>query len=171
MDRKLSLEVVETTEELKELLREQKDARLKERVQALYLLKTHQVTELKGLAQVVGRDTSTLYRWCERYRKGGLAGLLALGYANGGRPAALPEGVQAALWKRLQAPEGCASYGAIQQWLQEEYGLAVKYKTVHRIVRYQLKGKLKVPRPSSIHRDMAAGVEFKTDLPRQRPEG
>jgi hypothetical protein len=37
----------------------------------------------------------------------------------------------------------------------------VKYKTVHRIVRYQLKGKLKMPRPSSIHQDIAAGVEFK----------
>ena len=87
--------------------------------------------------------------------------MLALEYAKAGRPAALPEGVQAALKERLQVPEGFASYGAIQQWLEEEYGLAVKYKTVHRIVRYQLKGKLKVPRPSSIHRDIAAGVEFK----------
>ena len=161
MGRKLKLEIIETAEELKELLRKQREGRLKERVQALYLLKTQQVRELKGVAQVVGRDTSTLYRWCERYREGGLAGLLALGYANGGRPAALPEGVQAALQERLQVPEGFASYGAIQQWLEEEYGLAAKYKMVHRLVRYQLKGKLKVPRPSSIHRDIAAGVEFK----------
>jgi transposase len=161
MGRKLSLEIIETVEELKELLRKQREGRLKERVQALYLLKTHQARELKELGQVVGRDTSTLYRWFERYRQGGLARLLELGYSNGGRPAALPEGVQAALKERLQVPEGFASYGAIQQWLEEEYGLEVKYKTVHRIVRYQLKGKLKVPRPSSIHRDIAAGVEFK----------
>ena len=66
MGRKLSLEIIETAEELKELLRKQREGRLKERVQALYLLKTHQVRELKELGQVVGRDTSTLYRWFER---------------------------------------------------------------------------------------------------------
>ena len=161
MGRKLSLEIIETAEELKELLRNQREGKLKERVQALYLLKTHQARELKELGQVVGRDPSTLYRWFERYRKGGLASLLELGYSHGGRPAALPEGVRAALKERLRVPEGFASYGAIQRWLEEEYGLEVKYKTVHRIVRYQLKGKLNVPRPSSIHWDIAAGVEFK----------
>lgn len=161
---KLSLEVIETAEELKGLMRKQKEARLKERVQALYFLKREQVTE-KELARRVGRAPSTLYRWFERYKGGGLASLLELGYANGGRPAVLPEAVQAALKERLQAPEGFASYGAIQNWLQEEYGLEVKYKTVHRMVRYQMKGKLKVPRPSSIHRDSAAGVEFKKTLP------
>ena len=90
--------------------------------------------------------------------------MLELGYANGGRPSVLPEAVQAALEERLQAPEGFASSGAIQKWLQEGYGLEVKYKTIHRIVRYQLRGKLKVPRPSSIHRDIVAGVEFKKTL-------
>src|SRR5918996_3920668 len=76
MGRKLSLEIIETVEELKKLLRKQREGRLKERVQALYLLKTRQARELKELGQVVGRDTSTLYRWFKRYRKGGLASLL-----------------------------------------------------------------------------------------------
>ena len=67
-------------EELKESLRKQKDARLKERVQALYLLKMEQVIELKELARIVGRDPSTLYRWFDRYKVGGLASLLELGY-------------------------------------------------------------------------------------------
>src|SRR5919106_3980048 len=115
MGRKLSLEVIETAEELKGLMHKQKEARLKERVQALYLLKKEQVTELKELARIVGRDPSTLYRWFERYKAGGLASLLELGYANGGRPSVLPEAVQAALEERLQAPEGFASYGAIQR--------------------------------------------------------
>src|ERR671919_372041 len=119
MGRKLSLEIIETAGELKEL------------------------------GQVVGRDPSTLYRWFERYRKGGLASLLELGYSHGGRPAALPEGVRAALKERLRVPEGFASYGAIQRWLEEEYGLEVKYKTVHRIVRvcraWHETGRVRVP--------------------------
>jgi hypothetical protein len=36
----------------------------------------------------------------------------------------------------------------IQQWLREEFGLEVPYQTLHGIVRYQLKAKLKRPRPS-----------------------
>jgi hypothetical protein len=47
----------------------------------------------------------------------------------------------------LATPSGFASYVALQQWLREEYGLEVSYKTLHGIVRYQLKAKLKRPRP------------------------
>jgi transposase-like protein len=70
MAQKLSLEVVETAEELKELLHKQKEVRRKERAQTLYLLKMGQVTELKELARIVGRDPSTLYRWFEGQRRG-----------------------------------------------------------------------------------------------------
>ena len=92
MAQKLSLEVVETAEELKELLHKQKEVRRKERAQALYLLKMGQVTELKELARIVGRDPSTLYRWFERYKARGLASLLELGYANGGSSVSAPRG-------------------------------------------------------------------------------
>ena len=70
MAQKLSLEVVETAEELKELLHKQKEVRRKERAQTLYLLKMGQVTELKELARIVGRDPSMLYRWFEGQRRG-----------------------------------------------------------------------------------------------------
>src|SRR6266511_1625240 len=55
-----------------------------------------------------------------------------------------------ALRERLAQPEGFASYKAIWQWLQHDYGLSIAYKTVHRLVRYQLRAKLKVPRKSPI---------------------
>ncbi|EDZ66056.1 hypothetical protein NOC27_2736 [Nitrosococcus oceani AFC27] len=37
----------------------------------------------------------------------------------------------------------------------------MKYKTLHQTVRYRLKAKLKVARLSHLHREEAAGVEFK----------
>jgi putative transposase len=122
MSRRLELEITESAEELKALLHQQRKVKLKERVQALYLLKSEQVTELKGLGKLLGRNPSTLYRWFEGYRARGLAGVLELGTVHNGRHRALPPAVEQALKQRLENPPGFKSYGAIQQWLKEEYG-------------------------------------------------
>lgn len=101
-------------------------------------------------------------RWLERYRAGGLERLVELDYRQCGRPGVLPAPVRSALQARLADPEqGFASYGEIQQWLAEEWGLTVKYPTMHRIVRYQLRAKLKVPRPRHIDQSPAEVVAFK----------
>lgn len=65
------------------------------------------------------------------------------------------------LQERLQQPEGFKSYGQIQQWLEQEFGFQVKYKTVYKTVRYRLKAKLKVPRPHSIEQDEQSVELFK----------
>lgn len=49
--------------------------------------------------------------------------------------------------ERLKQPQRFKSGLEIEQWLQQEFGKPLKYKTVHRTVRYRLKAKLKVPRP------------------------
>ena len=74
------------------------------------------------------------------------------------------------LVERLQQPEGFQSYREIQQWLRQEFGREVKYKTVHKTVRYRLKAQLKVPRPRSLQPDeQAVGLFKKTSpLPRQK---
>lgn len=165
MGRKLQLTIDETEQELKELLAQQREGRLKERVQALYWLKSQQVEQLRAVAKLLGRDTATLYRWCERYRDGGLQRLLELDYHQAGRPGALPAAVSQALRVRLQDPQGFASYGAVQRWLAHEYGLELKYKTVHRIVRYRLKAKLKVARSRSLEQAADAVATFKKNFP------
>jgi hypothetical protein len=83
------------------------------------------------------------------YREGGLTALLT--YKEAGAPSgqkSLPAAVFAQLQARLATASGFASYVAIQQWLREEFRLEVPYKTLHGIVHYQLKAKLKRPRPS-----------------------
>jgi hypothetical protein len=90
MSRRLELEIRETAEELKARLHQQSQVKLKERVQALYLLKSEQVTELKAQGKLLGRNSSTLYRGFEAYRARGLAGLLELGMDHNGRTRAVP---------------------------------------------------------------------------------
>lgn len=158
----LPVEISESAEELKSLLGQQREGKRKERVQALYLLKSGQVSDLPTLASLLGRHLATVYRWLERYRAGGLARLLELDYVHSGRPSVLPEAVRAALKARLEDPDrGLASYKEIQAWLAEEFGLEIAYPTVHRLVRYQLKAKLKVPRPRHVQQSTAELVDFK----------
>jgi transposase len=67
-----------------------------------------------------------------------------------GQPPLLSPAIRQALRERLAQPDGFASYKAIWQWLQHEYGLSIAYKTVHKLVRYHLHATLKVPRKSHI---------------------
>jgi hypothetical protein len=101
---------------------------------------------LRRISRSIGTRWPSGYR---TYREGGLPALLT--YKEAGAPAgqkSLPAAVFAQLQARLASPSGFASYGAIQQWLREEFALEVPYKTLHGIVHYQLKAKRKRPRPS-----------------------
>jgi transposase len=161
MGRSLHIEITESTEELKRIMNEQTRAKFRERLQILYWIKTELFESLQQLADHLGRSKSVIVKWLKIYRTQGLVGLLQWNY-HGGRRSALSAAVLAALQQRLNDPTtGFHSYGEIQHWLLEEQGLDIPYSTVHRIVRYQLKAKLKVARPTSIHRDEEAVVDFK----------
>ena len=160
MSRPSTTYIVETTEELKQLMQAQKKPKIKERLQALYLLKSGCATTLQEVANCLGRSKTTIENWLTLYRKSGVLGVVAWNY-RGGRPPAISEPLLAALREQLNKPQGFKSYGEIQQWLHEQYGVEIPYKTVHQTVHYKLKAKLKVARPTHIKRDDTAVVGFK----------
>jgi hypothetical protein len=122
--------IAETPEARQQLLRMAEEVRKSQRVQALYLLQT------------VGR-------WLAAYTRGGVAPLLTLAKAPGKAPLVSPA-IREALSQRLAQPGGFGSYKAIWQWLQQDCGLALAYTTAHRLGRYHLRAKLKVPRQAPI---------------------
>src|SRR5512143_1328089 len=160
MGRPFTTYIIETTDELKQLMQAQKRPKIKVRLQALYLLKSGYANTLQEAANCLGRTKTTIENWLTLYRKKGVLGVLAWNH-KGGRPSAIQEPVLTALREQLSRPQGFKSYGEIQQWLKEEYGLDIHYKTVHQTVHYKLKAKLKVARPTAIQRDDTAVVEFK----------
>jgi transposase len=135
-------------------------AKLKERVHALYVWKAGLVKDIADLAGLLGRSESTIRLRFARYRAEGLSGVLAWNYRGGKRPA-ISGAILEALQIRLQAPDGFRSYGEIRDWLANEQGLAIPYKTAHQTVRYRLKAKLKVARPTHRLRAEMAVVDFK----------
>jgi hypothetical protein len=92
----------------------------------------------------------------------GLTGLLKWNVHQCSRRSSLSADVRAELAQRLKDPHGgFARYGDVENWLFETYDLDLTYSTVHRMVRYELKAKLKIPRLFPIQREEAAVVEFK----------
>ena len=100
------------------------------------------------------------------YKQGGLD-LLLEAPPKTGRPKKLDIETVAKIQHELSEPEGFMSYQEIKLWLLACQDLEISYSTIHRIVRYELQSKLKVPRPT--HEKQALGVveAFKQFLPKR----
>ncbi|HEY9614166.1 helix-turn-helix domain-containing protein [Allocoleopsis sp.] len=140
------INITQTAQQLKTLLGKQTTARGKERILALYLLKINKTQTLKDLAVVLGRDTATLYRWLHQYKSDGLEGMLVIRKGQGRKPA-IPQAVMEQLRQQLENSDQFKSYGAVKNWLKEEYGIDASYKVVHEAVRYKLNIKLRSSKP------------------------
>jgi transposase len=158
------VEVKESERELRHRLQRTRLASSKERLQMLLWIKTNSIQTRQELSQRLGRNESTIYRWVQRYHAGGIDGLLEVN-PSPGAPSKIPASVVAQLQERLESTSGFHSYGEIQQWLEQEHGVSVAYRTVHELVRYRLKAKLKVPRPQSPQASVVAQHTFKKNCP------
>jgi transposase len=140
-------------------------ARRKTRLQMLYFLKSGQATTREAVAALLAVHRHTISRWLDTYARAGLEELLTLKTHSNRRPA-LSVPAKQALAKQLKRPAGFRTYLEAQAWLQEQWGLAVKYKTLHRIIRYELGAKLKVARPSHVKKTLPPVRPSKPASPR-----
>lgn len=163
MSRPFIIEITESETDLKKRLQHAREAIHKEKLQMLWWLKSGQVRQQQEIGNRLGRDTSTVTRWLQKYRQGGLVELLQINRAAGNERKIKGE-VLADLQQQLQNPEGFASYGAIVEWLGQKHGLTVEYGTVYATVRYLLGAKLKEPRPQSYQQNEQAVETFKKTL-------
>jgi transposase len=160
MSRPFTIEITESETELKERLHQGRESIHKEKLQMLWWLKSGQVSQQQEIGKRLGRDTSTVTRWLQKYRRGGLVKLLQINKAPGNDRKINGE-ILADLQQELQNPEGFRSYGAIVEWLEQKHGLTVEYGTVYATVRYLLGAKLKEPRPQSYKQNEQAVETFK----------
>lgn len=160
MSRVLKIEILETVDELRELLGSTKNQNIKERIQTLYWLKSEQVKSENAIANLTGKHRTTISRWLRSYRTGGIEALLTKGKSTG-RTRKLNSKIEESLKQELQDEQGFSSYKEIQIWLQVVHDLEMSYTGVHQLVRYRLKAKLKVPRPVHIKQEEGAAENFK----------
>lgn len=156
----IKIDITESLAELKELLSAQKSGKTKERLQVLYWLKSGLSQSVDELATRVGHHRTTVSRWLSLYRTGGINKLLNIKKSTGRKPM-LDQEIEKCLVEELKEPEGFTGYEEVQKWLKAFFGVEMSYTGVHKMVRYRLKAKLKVPRPSHIKQRKGAIEEFK----------
>ena len=108
----------------------------------LVLIKEDKTRTRKALAEYLAVHRNTIREWITTYESGGFTALLQMkspGAPSGQR--SLPKNVLAALGERLKDTSGFGSYVEPQTWLKETHSVSIRYKTLHRIVRYQLQAK------------------------------
>jgi transposase len=157
-------EIRESAEELAAQLQSETNPIFKERLQVLYLMKLPNPMSISSIANVVGKHRGTLQRWLSIYQAKGLSGLLCVKQSPG-RPPVIPAWAVKRLRQELTEVHRFSSYGAIQQWLADTLGVEAEYRTVHELVRYRLKAKLKAARPVHTKQNAAALEGFKQTLP------
>ena len=109
--------IKESIEELRQMLRHQSDSRKRARLQALYLLQTHQALSRREVARLLGVNRDTVGRWLRDYAGGGIEALLDLYKPTGKGPTICGE-ILRGLQERLCCPEGFGSYNEIRLWLE-----------------------------------------------------
>jgi transposase len=141
-------EIVESADELQRLLRAERDIKRRQRLQALYLLASHQARTRQQVAALLGVHRHTVASWLQAYERGRLEGLLTYRVPVPTQGRRITAAALADLQQRLADPKGFASYGQIQTYLAEQHQVQLAYSTVHALVRYELKAKPKAPRRS-----------------------
>lgn len=139
--------ITEPLEELKGRLRKERNPELRPRLHLLVLLASGAVRSRGQAAAHLALHRNTVSRYLALYAEQGLDALLST--KPGGAPAkqrSLPEPVLEVLQQRLAA-DGFDGYVQIQRWLADEHNVVLPYSTVHKLVRYRLKAKLKRARP------------------------
>ncbi len=162
-------EIFETSEELPDMIKKEKNGRFRDRLRLLWFLKSGEAETMTRAAELCGVSRLTAVEWFRRYVTGGIAEVLCLKTVPG-RQRAVSAEVAEDLKKRLSGPEGFRSYNEIRTWLIDEYDLDIPYKTVHKTVRYYLGAKLKSPRPSHIKKNGDEVRGFKESLPEKISE-
>lgn len=145
MYRKLPV-ISETAEDLRQRMRQERNAKKRVRLQMLYLLVTKQATSRKAVATQLGVYRETVGHWLDAYEAGGVDKLLEL-YVPPGRAPSVAGEALVELEKALHDPKGFGSYDELRVWLFEQHGIQMSTDAVGQLVRRTFGGKPKVPRP------------------------
>ena len=104
----VKIEIIESTEILKKLLKNAHTLQEKERLQAIYWLKSNTVGTVKQISVMLGRNRVTVQKWLKKSRNGGLNSLLEKKKSSG-RPTLISSEIVEKLKEELKEPEGFES--------------------------------------------------------------
>jgi putative transposase len=126
-------EIIESASaELKIIMLQQRTVTNRQKVQALYLLKSGLRQSITDVAELLGVHIITVQRWLKQYNEAGMSLLLKLRRSTG-RARVIPSEVIAGISTKI-SEDSCEfkSYKEIVAWVENNYQVSVKYQTLHK---------------------------------------
>jgi putative transposase len=148
----------EDAEQLGQLYRRERDAELRPRLHALWLLR--QGYSLRATAALLGVHYVTAQQWVAWYRQGGISEVR--GHKRGNSKGSSPR-LNSEQLARLHQQASSGAFRTAQeisQWVQKELGVTYTRWGIYSLLR-RLRYKAKVPRPLSSHTALAHQQEWK----------
>ncbi len=139
--------IVETVDELRKREKQEKDGRLRLRVQLLRLLKTQAAATIKEACAVCGITPKHGYDLWKKYREKGLERYLQLDWKP--RSSKLSAEQQRQLLERAASENGFGSQKEARRYVQDEFGVGYTQSGVCLLFQ-RLRIKAKEPRPLNI---------------------
>jgi transposase len=140
--------ITENADALHQRMKQEKDLKKRQRLQALYLAASGRAHQRQEIADLLGVHRHSVAAWFEAYAAGGLDRMLHYQVPRPPLRQRMTATALMALQEKLQDPHGFASYGQLRVWLAEAHQVTLAYSSVHALVRYKLRAKPKRPRPS-----------------------
>jgi transposase len=160
MGKKAELDITESLSELKKLLVKQKTLKGEKRITCLIDIKSKKFEKRQKVSDSLGVHIRTLERWLNEYKSGGVLQLLYDKPKNKQSKIITPE-IHKAVAQRVNDPHNpFLGYWDAQNWVNQKYGVDIKYQRIREYLIQHFKTKLKTPRKSHYKKDEQAEQAF-----------
>jgi transposase len=153
--------ITESVEELLAIEKQQKDARLRDRVRFIRYLKEGRASSQPQAGEFIGLKRRSSQLLWQQYKQKGLCSLTVSGYK--GSWAKLSSVQQARLLQRLDVDDITTQQQVID-WLKAEMGISYSQAGISALLG-RLKAKAKTGRPVNVRKDIVGEGAFKKTLP------
>jgi transposase len=140
--------ITESPEEVHQRLKQEKDPKKRQRLQALYVAASGYARHRQDIAHLLGVHRHSVAAWFEAYAAGGIDQMLRYEVPRPPLRQRITPTALTALQECLREPRGFAGYTQIRTWLVEQHQVHLSYSGVYALVRGKLRAKPKRPRPS-----------------------
>jgi transposase len=133
--RKRTPTIPDSAEALHQRLKQEKDPKKRQRVQALYMVANGHARSRQAVADLLGVHRHRVAAWLEAYAAGGVEQRLSYQVPRPPLRQRITPAALTALPERLQDPQGCAGYGQSRTWLAEQHQVRLAASGVYAVGR------------------------------------
>ena len=145
--------ITESADLLHQRLKQEKDPKKRQRLQALSVVASGHARYRQEIADLLGVHRHSVAAWFAAYAAGGLDQMLSSQVPRPPLRQRMTSTALTALHEHFQDPRGFAGYTQLRTWLAEQHQVHLSYSGVYALVRGKLHAKPKRPRPSHAKKD------------------